>query len=163
MQIFFLDRNPIFAAHYLCDKHVVKMPLEAVQFLSTASAKCGGEGYYGFERYMNNPCALWTQRSLSHYMWLLSNAFAICTEFKIRYNKHIGQEHKALEKLILLRDTVFKPEDNGWEDPPRYMPKEYKVPDVVQSYRNYYIGAKARLAKWSTQDGKPDWFIVDSA
>ena len=36
MNIFVLDRDPIQAAKYMCDKHVVKMILESCQLLSTA-------------------------------------------------------------------------------------------------------------------------------
>lgn len=36
MNIFYLDHDPHRAAHWLVDKHVVKMPLESCQMLSTA-------------------------------------------------------------------------------------------------------------------------------
>ena len=36
MNIFFLDKDPIIAAQYHCDKHCVKMILEYAQLLSTA-------------------------------------------------------------------------------------------------------------------------------
>ncbi len=34
MNIFILDENPAIAAQMLCDKHIVKMPLETAQLLS---------------------------------------------------------------------------------------------------------------------------------
>lgn len=36
------------------------------------------------------------------------------------------------------------------------MPDEYKTNDPVESYRNYYRGSKAEIAKWKTRN-KPDW------
>ena len=36
MNIFFLDKNPILAAKYHSDAHVIKMILESAQLLSTA-------------------------------------------------------------------------------------------------------------------------------
>jgi len=33
MNIFILDENPAIAAQMLCDKHIVKMPLETAQFI----------------------------------------------------------------------------------------------------------------------------------
>lgn len=33
MNIFILDKDPIIAAQMLCDKHVIKMPLETAQLL----------------------------------------------------------------------------------------------------------------------------------
>jgi hypothetical protein len=37
------------------------------------------------------------------------------------------------------------------------MPDEYKTDSVVESYRNYYIGAKISLASWKNRE-KPFWF-----
>jgi hypothetical protein len=37
------------------------------------------------------------------------------------------------------------------------MPDEYKVNSVVESYRNYYNGAKADFAKWTKRES-PEWF-----
>jgi hypothetical protein len=39
------------------------------------------------------------------------------------------------------------------------MPDEYKVNNVIQSYRNYYIGAKKDFAKWKNR-GIPEWFSI---
>ena len=36
MNIFYLDKDPVKAAKYSCDKHVVKMILESAQMLCTA-------------------------------------------------------------------------------------------------------------------------------
>ena len=36
MNIFYLDKDPVKAAQYSCDKHVVKMILESAQMLCTA-------------------------------------------------------------------------------------------------------------------------------
>jgi hypothetical protein len=37
------------------------------------------------------------------------------------------------------------------------MPEEYKVEDVVESYRNYYRGAKRDFATWKMRN-VPEWF-----
>jgi hypothetical protein len=47
--------------------------------------------------------------------------------------------------------------DLGFTTPPMAMPDEYKVMDVVQSYRNYYMGAKKSFAVWKNRD-VPEWF-----
>ncbi len=36
MNIFYLDHDPAVSARFMCDKHIVKMPLESAQMLSTA-------------------------------------------------------------------------------------------------------------------------------
>jgi hypothetical protein len=41
------------------------------------------------------------------------------------------------------------------------MPDEYKVSNVIESYRNYYIGAKKDFAKWKNRD-VPEWFLNKS-
>jgi len=38
------------------------------------------------------------------------------------------------------------------------MPDEYKVIDVVESYRNYYRGEKMDFAVWKNGH-KPEWLI----
>jgi hypothetical protein len=40
------------------------------------------------------------------------------------------------------------------------MPDEYKVKSVVQSYRNYYIGAKSTFANWKNRE-IPQWFKLE--
>ena len=61
MNIFFLDKDPQFAAQSLCDKHVPKMLLESAQMLSTAlhSHTMGiSTGIYK-EAYPNHPMTKW--------------------------------------------------------------------------------------------------------
>jgi hypothetical protein len=55
---------------------------------------------------------------------------------------------------------VNKPniKDVGFTEPPKAMPDEYKVVDVVESYRNYYRGAKMGFAVWKNGH-KPEWLI----
>ena len=43
MNIFFLHKDPQWAANALCDKHVPKMLLESAQMLSTAVQANAGE------------------------------------------------------------------------------------------------------------------------
>ena len=40
------------------------------------------------------------------------------------------------------------------------MPEEYKVGDAVESYRNYYRGAKSGFANWKMRD-IPEWFLLN--
>ena len=45
MNIFFLDENPVLAAHYHCDKHVPKMIVEYAQLMCTAHRLIDGKPY----------------------------------------------------------------------------------------------------------------------
>lgn len=47
--------------------------------------------------------------------------------------------------------------DIGFTTPAMAMPDEFKVDSVVESYRNYYMGAKISLASWKNRE-KPFWF-----
>jgi len=50
--------------------------------------------------------------------------------------------------------------DIGFTEPPKAMPEEYKVDDVIESYRNYYLGEKKTFSKWKKRS-VPSWFSVD--
>ena len=47
MNIFYLHENPIQNAKWHIDKHIVKMPIEYAQLLSTAHRLLDGEMYLG--------------------------------------------------------------------------------------------------------------------
>jgi hypothetical protein len=47
--------------------------------------------------------------------------------------------------------------DIGFTEPAKAMPDEYKVKSIVESYRNYYIGAKSGFAVWKNRE-TPFWF-----
>ena len=48
-------------------------------------------------------------------------------------------------------------EDKGFTEPAKAMPDEYKVDSIVESYRNYYIGEKSKIAVWKNRE-IPEWF-----
>jgi hypothetical protein len=54
---------------------------------------------------------------------------------------------------------INKPQipDIDFTTPPKAMPDEYKVIDVVESYRNYYMGSKKNFAVWKNRN-IPEWF-----
>ena len=44
------------------------------------------------------------------------------------------------------------------------MPDYYKVDnDVVSAYRNYYVGAKRKIAEWNKNRDVPTWFLMEIA
>ena len=142
MNIFVLDTDPVLAAQYLCDKHVVKMTLETAQILSTISG-----GPYR-PTHSNHPCVVWARKSVENYSWLSIHGIALSKEYTLRY----GKRHKcqsvieSLSKIISLQPTSFV----------MCMPEQYKCDDVVQAYRNYYFAEKIRFAKWKLHE--PLWW-----
>jgi hypothetical protein len=78
------------------------------------------------------------------------------SEYTHRYSKKHSAE-RMKESFSRLPENI---PHKGWlSDPTPAMPDEYKVNNVIQSYRNYYIGAKKDFAKWKNRD-IPEWFLI---
>lgn len=160
MNIFYLHTDPVKCAEYHCDKHVVKMILESAQLLSNAHHMLDGEQViipiYKLT-HKNHPSAIWVRSSSSNYGWLWQLLANLCKEYTYRYVK----THKV-EREGLLTTLYTQPKNIPnipFSPPPPAMPDEYKVTDSVQSYKNYYIGAKKSFARWTNRP-VPVWFNV---
>jgi hypothetical protein len=153
MNIFFLDYDVKKCAEYHLDKHVVKMILESAQLLCSAHWVNGGEAPYKLA-HKNHPCSIWVRTSLSNYLYLCELGLELCNEYTYRYEKkHKSQE--VIEWCLVNRPNI---PDIGFTTPARAMPDEYKVEDVVESYRNYYMGEKSGFAVWKKRE-IPFWFV----
>ena len=155
MNIFFLDENPTLSAQYHVDKHVVKMILETAQLLCSVHHVTDQNTIqvpYKLS-HKNHPCAVWARESLSNYLYLCELGLELGKEYTHRY----GKKHKSIE--VIEWCIVNKPNipDIGFTTPAKAMPDEYKVDSVVESYRNYYMGAKNGFASWKKRE-KPFWF-----
>ncbi len=177
MNIFFLDRSPLVAAQYHCDRHVVKMILESAQLLSTAHRILDGEVSVGLSpsnrkrktwtlfdsreqllyraTHINHPSAIWARSNIDHYRWLYDLFYQLIGEYKYRYD----DKNHACEKLLVpLLDAPNNISIVDWEDPPQAMPDDAKVlGSSVDAYRNYYRLHKRRMANWKLR-GIPDWY-----
>ena len=147
MNIFVLDRNPILAAQYQHDKHVVKMVLETAQLLSTARPF---EGSYK-PTHHNHPCTKWAAASETNYSWLLLHGFALAEEYTYRY----GKRHKSYDVMLAAHKTfpTFNVEPDTFA---LAMPDQYKQVDPVAAYRAYYIAEKVNQSRW-TKRPTPEW------
>jgi hypothetical protein len=179
MNIFVLDNNPTVAAQSLCDKHVVKMILESAQLLSTAHRYLDGyystkltksgrkyttyrhsnpitDGFLYQSTMINHPCTIWTRETNSNYDWLASHAVEMCNEYTSRY----GKIHTSNNLLVWLQKNRPANITNGSLTPfAQAMPDIYKNEDAVMAYRAYYIGAKARFARWKNNK-IPEWWVL---
>lgn len=155
MNIFVLDKNPILAAQMQCDKHVVKMVLESAQMLSTVRTGLGLDAPYK-PTHKNHPCTKWVLQNKVHYFWLYEHFKALCSEYTDRYNKI----HKCSQYLELF--NISNPtESQDYFESLGYalaMPEEYKTTCPVESYRAYYKGDKAYMAKWDKLNNTPKWW-----
>ena len=151
MNIFILDRDPKIAATMLCDKHVVKMIVETAQMLCTAASKLGHDVPYR-PTHAKHPCTLWAGESASNWSWLIEHGLEMCDEYTRRY----GRTHKTQAVIEWCRDSNVGPKLGELTPFRLAMPNQYKCNDPVKSYRDYYIGEKAKFAKWKTSP--PHWW-----
>jgi len=147
MNIFILDSDPVLAAQYQCDKHVVKMVLESAQILSTIVS-----GPYK-PTHARHPCVIWAGSKAGNYNWLVEHALALCTEYTHRY----GKVHKC---EAVIREAITPSLPPGQSQFVLCMPVQYQCfSDPVKSYRDYYLGEKAGFAKWTNRD-VPFWWTI---
>jgi hypothetical protein len=101
----------------------------------------------------NHPCSMWARATDANYHWLIQLFEGVLDEYTVRYRK----VHSA-QKLVPLLRTAPHNIPRGLLTPhPQSMPDEYKHEDVVEAYRRFYVGAKARFARW-TDTPVPKWF-----
>ena len=90
MNIFYLNKDPVLAAQEMCDKHVVKMPLEYTQMLCTFVREVHGEhaaaGLYK-STHRNHPCNVWLRDTIHALDWFIPHALATFCEFQYRRAK----------------------------------------------------------------------------
>ena len=154
MNIFALDLDPEQAAQWHVDRHVVKMPLEYAQLLSTAHFMLDDvqRGYK--PTHQQHPSAKWARVSSRTYEWLFELFRHTSAEYRYRY----GRNHKSWDDLNSVLNT--KPDnlpDRGFIPPFMAMPAEYmRLGQCVASYRDYYDRGKRDLHAWSLRP-KPYW------
>lgn len=153
MQIFVLDTDPSRSAQYHADKHVIKQILESAQLLSATCRLHNIEIGYKIT-HKNHPCRLWLDESIHNYEWLLCLGFALCAEYTYRY----GKTHKSLSILEDCADVRNKLNLPTVKQTPfaQAMPDEYKHPCAVTAYRQYYIGEKQHILKYTNRTW-PSW------
>ena len=84
MNIFYLHQDPVKAAQYQYNKHVVKMILESAQMLCTAHHCIMGEDadvpYKPAHR--NHPSTIWARQSGQNYAWLYYHMMSLVKSMK---------------------------------------------------------------------------------
>ncbi len=152
MNIFYVDKDPYIAAQSLCDKHVVKMILESAQMLSTAHNLLDDRKGPYKSTHINHPSSIWCRSSHPNYAWLLVHFSSLLQEYTYRY----GKIHKCEQYLNFFSDYPIDLKGFISSPPPQCMPDEYKNPDTVTAYRNYYKHGKAHLLKYTKRE-RPEW------
>ena len=176
MNIFYLHEDPIQNAKWHIDKHIVKMPIEYAQLMSTAHRLLDGEMYLGKtaigrnikrwrlhdERedilykasHINHPSAIWVRESIENYFQMYKLYMAVLAEFTNRYGKIHGSSKPS---IALIRPPKNIPMVKGTQLP-QCMPEICKVKNnPILAYRNYYIVEKNSFASWKNRE-IPEWF-----
>lgn len=158
MNIFVLDTDPVQAAQFHCDKHVVKMVLESTQILSTLHHVHGDVSKLSVTPYAkthhHHPCVIWAGESEANFNFLVDLTEALFDEYTYRYEKL----HKSSQ---VFNEVKHKPSRIPEGDLTQFalaMPEQYKCDDPVESYRAYYRGDKHGFAKW-THRAEPYWWF----
>ena len=146
MNIFVLDNDPTVAAKLHLDKHVVKMPLETAQMLSSISG-----GPYKIT-HKNHPCTVWARQSKANYNWLVQLGFALCNEYSFRYSKR----HKCRDIIEQLKHAPKCVPDGDRTPFAQAMPDDCKRDNAVEAYKEYYRKHKKHIATWKNRD-VPEW------
>lgn len=178
MNIFYISNDPIEAAQWMVDRHVVKMILESAQLLSTAHRILDGEETVELSKtgrktkryklydsrepilysatHINHPSAVWCRQSVENYNWLVDHFFALMAEYTYRYEK----EHKCFGELSYqLQSPPKNLKEWNWTEMPSCMDDKYKIGnDPIQNYRNYYKVGKTKLHKWTRREA-PEWIL----
>ena len=178
MNIFYIDTDPVQAARWMVDKHVVKMILESAQLLSTAHRLHDGVEHITTSKtgrkkriwilederehvmyqatHINHPSALWCRASVENYLWLVEHFDALLKEYTYRYKK----QHKCASMLFYLQSPPHDLKQYDMTPMPSAMADEYKISDdPLTNYRNYYKIGKARMHKWTNRQ-PPEWIAA---
>jgi len=160
MNIFALDLDPRRASQWHVDRHVVKMPVEYAQLLSTAHSVLDNNQVGYKVTHVGHPSARWARWSLENYLWLYELFQQTSAEYKYRY----GREHGSwvdLGKPLSKPPTRIDKSVPFWPpsiamSPEYIVMNDWGLPDCVKSYKNYYNLAKRHIHSWSFRP-KPDW------
>tara|TARA_R110002050_G_scaffold75215_2_gene161327 strand:+ start:9313 stop:9876 length:564 start_codon:yes stop_codon:yes gene_type:complete len=155
MNIFVLSECPKQSAKWMLDKHVVKMPTESMQMLSTILTNLNIDAPYK-PVMLNHPCTIWARESKHNFLWLMEHTMALCKEYTVRY----GRKHKVEETYNEYEDKLYNASlllpDIGLTEFAQAMPDECKRETITKSYQTYYLEKKWEFATWKTKE--PIWW-----
>lgn len=163
MNIFFTDSDPKAAATSLPDKHIVKMPVEAVQMLVSVCLRhkiqpnvITKSGTVHKGGYHNHPCTVWAGDNYANAFWTWQWGIELCAEYTRRY----GKTHFAEGQLRQIIKFLFQVPNGSITAPALAMPDECKTADPITSYRNCIrlkIQEKPASFVWNKGTPQPAW------
>lgn len=156
MNIFILDKNTAKNARYHCNSHVIKMPLELMQILSTVLLANGKDAPM-VATHKKHPSVVWAGISKTNFIYTKKLCKELCKEFRYRYLK-IHEVEQYIDSIEVPKSLP----DLGLTEFAQAMPLQYKCTDAVHAYRLYYIHDKLSQYGWRWSykfREKPDWAL----
>ena len=154
MNRFLIECFPHEIAQSLCDKHIVKMPLEEATMLSLAIYRYTGKDgetfaefiertglQKGSPRHLTHPCTIWAGDTRANYMWGLK----LLEEMSKEYTRRYGRVHKCSLHLPRLKElAIHIPDGNITEHPQCFG----EVKERLQTQEHWPINAYRSYYKW---------------
>lgn len=138
--------------------------LNVPECISTApKRKCANES--GFRPvHLHHPCTVWVRTTLPNYMWLTELALALSDEYEYRF----AQGNKSKIHSCKAHAQWLQANPPALPDSPRTpfalaMPDEYKMPDPVASYIQFYTGSKKERGLTTYTRREPPAFLFPEA
>lgn len=143
MNIFALDDDPRLAAEYQCNKHIVKMPVETAQLLSTYLLLIGAspQGLYRCT-HGGHPCQQWLHESPANVKWLIEHGLELCRQYE-KWRKRVHGSEKVIRRCAAMMPADVKLSMARDHTPfALAMPDEFKLANRVLAYRYLYQAKK---------------------
>jgi predicted nucleic acid-binding Zn finger protein len=162
MNIFAINNCPSQSAKELCNKHIIKMPLETLGMLVFAFEE--GKTLYPNNRknrHYLHPASIWARSSKNNFEWLLEHGFSLCSEYQIRYKR----EHFACSHLLDIKKNInnlifeqvnLTPFSRCFSSFKEELDKT--TTNTIEAYKLFYKKDKKDFAKWPSLEKIPSWW-----
>lgn len=172
MQILVTDENPLTSARDLCDKHLLKLIVEATQLLSTHMYIVAPETHSKLELYrpthLRHPATRWLLESQNNVWWLILCAHEMAMEYRYRYSRTHACKDMILKIFSVWSDPFTTPFESqyllkaqGHTPFKQIMPTYFQIEDMpIEAYRNYVQSTKGHFATWRPPRKKPEWWYM---
>ena len=169
MNRFLIEHHPDAIAKSLCDKHIVKMPLEEAQMLCTAIWHHAPEYAEGHELYkpvhQKHPCTLWAMETRANFVYAFNLYTAMLCEYHHRYGKWHGAGNPSTtnkdarpQHLIAARHLI--PDGQLTPHPQCFSGLDHLKTDElwpIEAYRAFYTVDKMKFARYNKGRSMPNW------
>ena len=167
MNRFIINYSPDLIARDLCDKHVVKMPLEEAQMLCTVVRKYDPDFADRQNLYkavhQKHPCTIWAGESRANYNYAFTLWDYMCTEYRYRY----GRTHASMRLFDALSDGIMCVPEGDLTPHPECFSEHTDLKSgkawPLESYRKFYKTKQDRFKMVWTKRPVPYWFEEDAA